>query len=96
METRRKEFIRFYSVRASASYSLGCHDEWNTMVRLNRKRRREANVYGPGAESACYFDGRQVSPSASGSLVDPGYEITDDGTNEEPTSSPVWPRTSLP
>ncbi|MFE7842665.1 hypothetical protein ACFU53_43345 [Streptomyces sp. NPDC057474] len=37
-EARRKESVRFYTVRAGVSYSLGCHDEWNIFVRLNKAR----------------------------------------------------------
>ncbi|ULR53783.1 hypothetical protein [Streptomyces deccanensis] len=29
-ESRRKVFVRFYTVRAGGSYSLGCHDESGT------------------------------------------------------------------
>jgi hypothetical protein len=95
-ESRRKRFIRYYALRASASFSLGSHDEWNAMVRLNRKRREDVNVYGPGEELACYFDGRQMSPAAADTFVHPGYEITEDRTAVEGTSSPVWPRASSP
>jgi hypothetical protein len=73
-EQPRKEFFRYYALRASAAYSLGSHDEWNTLVRLNATR-RQSPAYGPGEEIACYFDGRQVSPAADGYLVAPGYEV---------------------
>ncbi|WP_200301634.1 hypothetical protein [Streptomyces adelaidensis] len=46
-EARRKEFVRFYTVRAGGSYSLGCHDEWNIFVRLNKARAAHP-AYGPG------------------------------------------------
>jgi hypothetical protein len=74
-EHRRKRFFRYYALRASASYSLGSRDEWNTLVRLNRKRRR-SKAYGPGEELACYFDGRQVSPASAMRKVARGYEVS--------------------
>jgi hypothetical protein len=73
-EDRRKRFFRFYALRASASFSLGCRDEWNTLVRINR-RRAEDEAYGAGEEMACYFDGRQVNPAASTGMVPRGYEL---------------------
>jgi hypothetical protein len=72
-EHRRKRFFRYYALRAGAAYSLGSRDEWNTLVRLNRKR-RESGAYGPGEELACYFDGRQVSPASANRTVPRGYE----------------------
>ena len=35
---RRQVFLRYYALRASSAYSTGAHDEWNILVRLNRKR----------------------------------------------------------
>ena len=75
-ELRRKQFFRFYALRASSSYSLGSRDEWNTMVRLNRKRSKEP-AYSPGEELACYYDGRQVTLASATRKVPHGYEVSD-------------------
>lgn len=89
-EHRRKSFFRYYSIRASATFSPGCHDEWNTLVRLN-SRRRGSEAYGPGEELACYFDGRQVSPAATGQEVSPGYEVTAEAAPPLVPAEIAWP-----
>ncbi|MDX2880176.1 hypothetical protein PV366_42355, partial [Streptomyces ipomoeae] len=76
-EARRKEFVRFYTVRAGGSYSLGCHDEWNIFVRLNRERARHP-AYGPGELIAAYYGGRARSMAETETETSPGYEVTDD------------------
>ncbi|MDX3646478.1 hypothetical protein, partial [Streptomyces sp. MB09-02B] len=63
-EARRKEFVRFYTVRAGGSYSLGCHDEWNILVRLNRARAGHP-AYGPGELIATYYGERARSMGES-------------------------------
>src|SRR2546427_5930900 len=35
---RRQAFIRYYALRASSTYSSGARDEWNILVRINRRR----------------------------------------------------------
>jgi hypothetical protein len=75
-EQRRKDFFRFYSVRASANFSKGCRDEWNTLVRLNG-RRRIAKPYGPSEEIAAYFDGAQVAPGCVDKMGPRGYELSE-------------------
>jgi hypothetical protein len=91
LEHRRKLFFRYYALRASASYSLGSRDEWNTLVRLNRKR-RASDAYGPGEEIACYFDGRQVSPASANHIVPQGYELSDSGASIDHHGEIVWPK----
>ncbi|MDX2599460.1 hypothetical protein PV379_21605 [Streptomyces caniscabiei] len=73
-EARRKEFVRFYTVRAGGSYSLGCHDEWNIFVRLNRARAGHP-AYGPGELIAAYYGGRARSMAESELETSPGYEV---------------------
>lgn len=73
-EARRKKFVRFYTVRAGGSYSLGCHDEWNILVRLNRARAGHP-AYGPGELIAAYYGGRARSMAESELETSPGYEI---------------------
>src|SRR5882724_10838615 len=64
----RRAFLRYYAIRASAAYSAGAHDEWNIVVRINRKR-----VLGD--QIAIFFDGRAVSPAAMETEISPGYEV---------------------
>jgi hypothetical protein len=65
---RRREFLRYYAMRASSAYSPGAHDEWNTFVAINRRRPL-------GGQVAMYFDGRPLSPGEMETVVSPGYEF---------------------
>ncbi|GAA0400154.1 hypothetical protein [Streptomyces luteireticuli] len=73
-EERRKEFVRYYTVRAGAAYSRGSHDEWNIFVRLNRLRTADP-CYGPGEQVAFYFAGRARGMAEAELAVSPGYEV---------------------
>ena len=64
---RRQAFIRYYALRASSAYSSGARDEWNIIVRINRRR-------PVGEQLAVYFDGRPASPAELEVEVTPGYE----------------------
>ncbi len=64
---RRAAFIRYYALRASSVYSTGSHDEWNIVVKINRKR-------PIGDQMAVSFDGRPASPAEMEVEVSPGYE----------------------
>lgn len=75
---RRAEFLRFYGLKASANFSLGCHDEWLILQKLNLLRRqRSANedmIEGDvGDQIAAFFDGKQVSMSSTEATVSNGY-----------------------
>jgi hypothetical protein len=81
-ETARKNFFRFYAVRASANFSLGCHDEWNTFRLLNEKRRKASADPDSGAPHGDhgellpgFFDGKQISPGAAECAVSAGYAV---------------------
>jgi len=65
---RRQAFVRYYTLRASAAYSTGAHDEWNIVVRINRRR-------GVGDQVAMFFDGRPASPAEMDTEIAPGYEV---------------------
>jgi hypothetical protein len=65
---RRHAFLRYYALRASSAYSSGAHDEWNILVRINRKRPL-------GEQVAVFFDGRPASPAEMEAEVSPGYEL---------------------
>src|SRR5262245_61067003 len=64
----RRDFVRYYSLRASAAYSSGARDEWNIFVRINRRRPL-------GEQIAMFFDGRPASPVEMETEIAPGYEI---------------------
>ena len=77
---RRKHFLRFYALRASANYSLGSHDEW-AILRLINQRRRQLTA-GPGSldgdvgdQIAAFFDGNQIDPAASEAPLSRGYAV---------------------
>jgi len=79
-EDLRKEFFRYYAVRASVNYSLGSHDEWNIFCLLNQ--RRLAATVDPGMLNgdvgmllAGYFDGRQIDPAAMQLPTSRGYAV---------------------
>lgn len=71
-ETRRKEFIRYYTLRVGVPYSLGGHDEWNIFVRLNRARVADAQ-YGAGEQLAGFFAGRPLSAAEAELETSAGY-----------------------
>jgi len=64
----RREFVRYYALRASAAYCSGARDEWNIFVRINRKR-------ALGEQIAMFFDGRPASPAEMETEIAPGYEM---------------------
>jgi hypothetical protein len=76
----RRDFLRFYGLRASANFSLGSHDEWAILRLVNAERRKRSA--GPdkldgdvGDQLAAFFDGVQVSLSASEAPVSRGYAV---------------------
>ncbi|MGG1152630.1 hypothetical protein [Bacillus wiedmannii] len=73
-ENRRKEFFRFYTIRASATYSKGCHDEWNIWETLNGLRLKDSS-FGIGSQISGYFDGKQINLGSAETKVSPGYAI---------------------
>ena len=72
-EARRKEFLRYYTVRAGAGFSRGCHDEWNLWVRLNHLRRDKKEL-GVGEQIPGFFEGRQIDPATAEQTTSPGYQ----------------------
>lgn len=76
-EAKRKEFFRFYALRASVNYSLGSHDEWNILVEVNRHRvavRDKNGLPAVGDLLAAWFDGRQVPLGAAETVTHLGYD----------------------
>ena len=72
-ERLRRDYIRFYGLRAGSNYSKGAHDEWNILVLLNQKRLQKDGI---GSQIAAYFDGVQVDPGAAETAVFRGYALT--------------------
>lgn len=64
---RRREFVRYYGLRASTAFSNGALDEWNIFRLINARR-------SVGEQIAVYFDGRPVSPGEMQSPARVGYE----------------------
>jgi hypothetical protein len=78
-EVRRKDFFRFYALRAGVNYSLGSHDEWNILVEVNRRRAavKDRNGFpGVGDLMSAWFEGRQVPPGAAETSTQKGYDVS--------------------
>ena len=79
-DQQRIDFLRFYSIRASANFSLGSHDEWAILRLINEGRRKKSTAPGlldgdVGDQLAAFFDGIQVDPSASQASLSRGYAV---------------------
>jgi hypothetical protein len=77
---KRADFLRFYALRASASFSLGSHDEWAILRGINDARRQGSAGQGmldgdTGDQLAAFFDGTQVSIGATQTAISRGYAI---------------------
>ena len=57
----KRTFRNYYVLRASISFSLGSHDEWN-IARMLNERRRGAAEYGIGNQLGIMYDGRSAAP----------------------------------
>jgi len=75
----RRQYVRFYGLRASANFSLGSHDEWNILRQINRLRRQAVRPNGKGDNIGIpeqlpgFFDGIQIDPGASEAELSRGY-----------------------
>lgn len=70
-QNARREFVRYFVLRASSNFATGCHDEWNIFQLLNALRfDRTKNT---GEQLAMYFDGRQLSLGATTTRITPGF-----------------------
>ena len=68
----RSSFRNYYGLRASVSFSLGAHDEWNIAQKINARRRADA-AYGTGNQLPTWFDGRAVSSAEAEQPMSGGY-----------------------
>lgn len=55
-----QSFRNYYALRASASFSVGAHDEWNAIRIANQKRRDDPKL-GIAQQLPVFFDGRALS-----------------------------------
>lgn len=71
-EVRRREFVRYYAVKAGANFSKGSHDEWNIWFTLNKLRLADKD-FGVGNQIPGFFEGRQVDPASAEVGISAGY-----------------------
>jgi hypothetical protein len=75
-EKKRKDFFRFYSLKAGMNYSLGGHDEWNIWFLLNDLRvKKLGRRTAIGELIPGFFEGRQVTPADFTVRTINGYEV---------------------
>lgn len=77
---QRRDFLRFYALRASASFSLGSHDEWAILQGINAARRKRSAGPGmldgdTGDQLAAFFEGNQVSIGSTQTSISRGYAV---------------------
>jgi hypothetical protein len=86
----KRDFIAYYSVRASAGVSPGAHDEWNTTSLANSARRTMHGKDGLATQVAMWFGGRSVEPADAEMLVSPGNVAACKSADPKaPTTKPV-------
>jgi len=77
----RRNFFRYYAVKASANFSLGSHDEWQIFILINQKRLRNSRKNETpngdvGELLPGFFDGKQIDPGAAVTLTSGGNAIS--------------------
>jgi hypothetical protein len=76
--TNKTDFRNYYALRASVSFSLGSHDEWNIFRTINEKRRARKDgddSFGVARQIAVLFNGTGVAPG----LFDAATQAGDEG-----------------
>jgi hypothetical protein len=74
----RRQFLRFYALKASINFSLGSHDEWEIFRQINIKRRSDnlpGDNVGVSDQLGGFFDQSQIDPSASEARLSRGYAL---------------------
>ncbi len=74
----RRQFVRFYGLRASITFSLGSHDEWLIFRLINERRQialQAGDNLGVAEQLAGFFDQSQINPSATEDIISRGYSI---------------------
>jgi len=64
-------FRNYYALRASVTFSVGAHDEWNVVRTVNARRRDDAKLGVPN-QLPIFFDGHAVSSAESEQAVGGG------------------------
>lgn len=72
----RTDFLRYYGLRGSASFSRGAHDEWNIATAINYRRAQLATEFGISGLLPIWFDGQAVEPGDYQDGVVPGNTTT--------------------
>ena len=71
----KTDFRNYYGLRASVSFSLGSHDEWNIIRTINAKRSAiKDGSFGEARQIAVLFDGTGVAPGLFDAPAEAGYE----------------------
>jgi hypothetical protein len=76
----RRQYLRFYGLRASVNFSLGSHDEWEIFRQINLGRREKAiaangDNAGVAEQLAAFFDQKQLDPGAAEAPLSRGYAM---------------------
>ena len=71
----RRDYLRYYALRAGVMASKGSHDEWNILRLLNDRRVKLQPSAGVGGRIPAFFDGRQIDLASLVAPVPLGYEI---------------------
>jgi len=75
-EKRRRDFFRFYSLKAGMNYSLGGHDEWNIWFLINNLRVQNLDrKTAIGELIPGFFEGKQITPGDFTDMAITGYEV---------------------
>ncbi len=75
----RRQFVRFYALRASINFSLGSHDEWEIFRQINILRRKaleKGDNLGVAEQLGGFFDQSQVDPAAAEAPLSRGYAVS--------------------
>jgi len=68
----KAKFRNYYALRASVSFSLGSHDEWNIVRSVNAKRREADKQAGIVKQLGVLFEGRAVPPGMFEAPIEAG------------------------
>ncbi len=70
-----QSFRNYYGLRASVSFSLGAHDEWNILGKINARRRADPKL-GVANQIPALFDGKPVASAQAEAAISVGYAGT--------------------
>jgi hypothetical protein len=73
----KTDFRNYYGLRASVSFSLGSHDEWNIIRTINEKRsavKDGEGSFGVARQIAVLCNGTGIAPGLFDAPAEAGYE----------------------